>query len=95
MAINLIDRVCCKKTISRKRYQLVGTHHSQFFVLTQNLGITCLFIACKYEDIYPPTLYEFTYVCDNAYQQKEVLAMEGEILSLLDFELVSNSSYLF
>jgi hypothetical protein len=39
-----------------------------------------MFIASKYEDIYPPTLYEFTYVTDNAYKQEEVLAMEGEIL---------------
>jgi len=41
LAVNLVDRVTCEKVISKKFYQLVG--------------ITCLFIASKYEDIYPPT----------------------------------------
>ena len=81
MCVSLVDRVCEKTSISKKQYQLVG--------------ITCLFIASKYEDIYPPSQYEFTYVCDNAYQQQDVLMMEGMIIGLLDFNLVSNSSLLF
>ena len=81
LAVNLVDRVTCEKIISKKFYQLVG--------------ITCLFIASKYEDIYPPSLYEFTYVCDNAYQQDDLLNMEGEILQLLKFNMVCESSLTF
>jgi hypothetical protein len=81
LAMNLVDRVTCLKQISKKFYQLVG--------------ITSLLIASKYEDIYPPSLTEFTYVCDKAYVEKDLLNMEGEVLQLLKFELVTDSSFFY
>jgi cyclin B len=31
------------------------------------VGVAALFIACKYEEIYPPDLKDFVYITDNAY----------------------------
>jgi len=54
-----------------------------------------MFIATKYEEIYPPDLRDFVYVTDKAYQKKEILEMEGKILSSLAFNITTTSSYVF
>jgi cyclin B len=51
--------------------------------------------ACKYEEIYPPELRDFIYVCDKAYTQEMILRMESEILYKLDFEIVTVSAFRF
>ena len=55
IAINLIDRYTERNIITRKKYQLVG--------------VTCLMIAAKYEEIYPPQIDKFSYITDNAYKR--------------------------
>jgi len=54
-----------------------------------------MFIAVKYEEIYPPDLRDFVYVTDKAYTTKEILEMEGRMLTSLSFNITINSSYLF
>jgi cyclin B len=49
------------------------------------VGVASMFIACKYEEIYPPELKDFVYITDNAYSKQEVLDMEGKILLALQF----------
>ena len=57
LTINLIDRYVEKKAnISRYDYQLVG--------------ITAMFIASKYEEIYAPEIKDFIYITDNAYKRE-------------------------
>lgn len=51
------------------------------------LGCTCLFIAAKIEEIYPPKLHEFAYVTDGACTEEEILAMELVILKDLNWGL--------
>jgi len=79
MAVNLLDRATESMYISKSKYQL--------------LGITCLFIASKYEEIYHPRLREYSYVCANAYTESEILQMEELILKATKFNLVFTSSY--
>lgn len=45
-------------------------------------GITCLFIAAKIEEIYPPKLSEFAYVTDGACIENEILEKELVILKV-------------
>lgn len=78
ITVNLIDRFLEKRNIMRTKLQLVG--------------VTCLFIACKYEEIYPPVLKDFVYITDNAYSKQEIIEMEFEILSVLKFEITIPSS---
>ena len=59
--------------ISKEEYQLVG--------------ITCLWIASKYEEIYPPRTKNYVEVTADTYTLKDLKAMEGNIIKALNFEL--------
>jgi len=61
----------------------------------QLVGVASLLIATKYEEIYPPTVKDFIYLTDNAYNRKEVLEMEQKILFSLDFCIIETSAYRF
>jgi Cyclin, N-terminal domain len=68
MAINLIDRYmeAAAEPMQKNKFQL--------------FGVTCLFIASKYEEIYPPSLSDFVYVCADTYTAEMVLEMEGVVV---------------
>ncbi len=53
----------------------------------QLVGIACLWIASKYEEIYPPRMQNFINVTDSAYSATELKMMEGKILLALKFNL--------
>jgi hypothetical protein len=59
------------------------------------IALTCLFIASKYEEIYPPYLKEFLDVFKNKYNKEEIFAKENDILSSLDFQILIISPILF
>ena len=61
----------------------------------QLLGITALHVAGKYEEIYPPELKHLIRVTDNAITKEQVLKMEFDILTALDFELTFPSTLRF
>ena len=81
LSINYLDRFLCHEPVLRGKLQLVG--------------ITCLFIASKYEEMTPQTVDEFVYITDNTYDRAEVLDMERKILVLLKFELTAVTSITF
>ena len=51
------------------------------------LGVTCLFIAAKIEEIYPPKLQEFAFVTDGACSEDEIIQMELVVLKGLNWGL--------
>lgn len=53
----------------------------------QLIGITTLFIASKYQEIYPPELIDFQSRTNNAYSCGEIIQMEGKILVALGFNI--------
>lgn len=53
----------------------------------QLLGITCLFIAAKVEEIYPPKLTELAYVTDGACTDQEMLLKEMAVLKVLNWDV--------
>ena len=73
ITVNLIDRYLEKNETTRAKLQLVG--------------VTAMFIACKYEEIYPPELKDFVYITDGAYVKADVLNMEYKMLKSLDFNV--------
>lgn len=73
LAISYIDRFLSVMSVVRAKLQLVGT--------------AAMFIAAKYEEIYPPDVGEFVYITDNTYTKKQVLRMEQLILKVLTFDL--------
>lgn len=76
----LIVRVLEIQQISKTKFQLYG--------------VTALFIAAKYEEVYSvPHVRDLVYVCDNAYPKEEILDCEGKIIQLLKFEILTVSPY--
>ena len=53
------------------------------------LGTTSMYVASKYEEMYPPALEEFSFITDNTYETKHILRMEQIIMK------VSSSRYFF
>ena len=53
----------------------------------QLVGITCLFVASKIEEIYPPKLREFAFVTDGACSEEEITHMELVVLKGLNWGL--------
>ncbi|KAL4435288.1 hypothetical protein ABPG74_017380 [Tetrahymena malaccensis] len=82
ITINLIDRYLEQVPLESSRLQL--------------LGITSLFIAAKYEEVYSvPHISDLVYVCDNAYKKEEIFDMEGSILKVLNFNILCVTSFRF
>eukprot|EP00741_Cyanophora_paradoxa_P002442 tig00000076_g2367.t1 len=81
LAVNYIDRFLALQTVNRGKLQLVG--------------ITCMLIAAKYEEIYAPQVDEFVYISDNTYNREEVLKMETLVLNTLSFELAAATAKAF
>lgn len=81
LAVRLIDKYLSLKSIEYNRFQLLGT--------------SSLMIAAKYEEIYPPKVKDFVYICANAYTRRDVLDMESEILRMMNFDLVFPTSIQF
>ena len=73
LSVWYIDRVLSVHPVPRAKLQLVG--------------VTCMLVAAKYEEIYAPQVDEFCYITDNTYERQDVLAMERTVLDALDFEL--------
>ncbi|KOO24210.1 hypothetical protein Ctob_001548 [Chrysochromulina tobinii] len=73
LAVNYIDRFLSHVPVNRSKLQLVG--------------VTCMLVASKYEEIHPPAVDEFVYISDNTYKREEILHMEGMVLNRLNFEL--------
>eukprot|EP00967_Tisochrysis_lutea_P157545 scaffold320018_cov32-Tisochrysis_lutea.AAC.2 len=81
LTVNIIDRFLEKETISRNKLQLVG--------------VTAMFLASKYEEIYAPECRDFVYISDKAYTREQILAMEGNVLAKLNFQLTTPNAYVF
>lgn len=53
----------------------------------QLLGISCLFIASKLEEIYPPKLKEFAEVCGGSCSTRAIFETELEVLMAIQWKL--------
>lgn len=74
MTVSIIDRYLQLVTDTpKKELQLVG--------------VTAMFIASKYEELFPPEISDFAYITDDTYKKKQILEMERQIVRVLDFHL--------
>lgn len=51
----------------------------------QLVGVTAMFVASKYEEMYVPSIDDFVYMTDNTYSKSEIRQMEISILKTLNF----------
>uniref|UniRef100_S4R8K0 Cyclin A1 n=1 Tax=Petromyzon marinus TaxID=7757 RepID=S4R8K0_PETMA len=75
LAVNYIDRFLSSMSVLRGKLQLVGT--------------AAMYLAAKFEEIYPPEVSEFVFITDDTYTKQQVLRMEHLILRVLSFEVAS------
>ncbi|XP_067424559.1 G2/mitotic-specific cyclin-B1 [Emydura macquarii macquarii] len=73
MTAAIIDRFLQDNNVPKKMLQLVG--------------VTAMFIASKYEEMYPPEIGDFAFVTDHTYTKYQIKQMEMKILKALDFAL--------
>ncbi|CAN7130792.1 unnamed protein product [Brassica rapa subsp. narinosa] len=81
LTVYLIDWFLHGNCMERQRLQL--------------LGITCMLIASKYEEIYAPRIEEFCFITDNTYTRDEVLEMESQVLKHFSFQIYTPTSKTF
>ncbi|KAL9234745.1 hypothetical protein vseg_009577 [Gypsophila vaccaria] len=81
LTVNYIDRYLSGNVMNRQRLQL--------------LGVACMMIAAKYEEICAPQVEEFCYITDNTYFKDEVLQMESAVLNFLKFEMTAPTTKSF
>ena len=81
MSINIMDRYISKTKISLNIYQLIA--------------ISSYLIASKFEDTNSPLIDDLIYISKNIYTQNDIIAMEKDILTTLNFDIFFVSSYQF
>jgi len=79
--ISYIDRFMSVMSVHKSKLQLVG--------------ITAMFVASKYEEVYFPAIHKFIYITDDSYTKKDILIMEKLMLDVLEFDLSLPNSHLF
>ncbi|KAI0065251.1 hypothetical protein BV25DRAFT_1927886 [Artomyces pyxidatus] len=73
LAVNIIDRFLSARVVSLAKLQLVG--------------ITCMFLAAKVEEIVAPSASNFLYCADSSYSETEILQAEKYILKTLEWNM--------
>ncbi|KAH0834896.1 cyclin-like protein [Lanmaoa asiatica] len=73
LCVNIIDRFLSARVVSLAKLQLVG--------------ITCLFIASKVEEIVAPSVSHFLHCADSSYTESEILLAERYMLKTIDWNL--------
>lgn len=73
LATNIVDRFLSARVVSLAKLQLVG--------------LTCLFIAAKYEEVVCPSVENFLHMADGGYEDEEILQAERYVLSTLQYDL--------
>lgn len=87
--------VCEEYKLHRETYYLAVDMYDRFMDAQagiakeqlQLIGVTCLFISAKIEEIYPPKVTEFAYVTDGACGVANILDVELVICKALNWRL--------
>ncbi|XP_067838243.1 G2/mitotic-specific cyclin-B1-like isoform X2 [Heptranchias perlo] len=73
LTVSILDRFLQDNPVTKKNLQLVG--------------VAAMFVASKYEEVYPPEIGDFVIITDDAYSSAQIRQMERCILKKLNFSL--------
>ncbi|KAG6454926.1 G1/S-specific cyclin-E isoform X2 [Manduca sexta] len=93
--LDWLNEVCEVYKLHRETFHLTVDYVDRYLSNTEDvqkgrlqlIGITCLFIAAKVEEVYPPKIGEFAYVTDGACTTDEILLEELLILKILSWNI--------
>ncbi|KAL7236493.1 hypothetical protein ACSBR1_019729 [Camellia fascicularis] len=78
LTVSYIDRFLSHHAVSKNKLQL--------------LGVSCMLVASKYEEISPPHVEDFCYITDNTYTKEERLYMfRGVIVQVVKMEIFTRT----
>eukprot|EP00039_Didymoeca_costata_P001687 m.54312 g.54312 ORF g.54312 m.54312 type:complete len:402 (+) comp10916_c1_seq1:326-1531(+) len=77
-SVAYIDRFLSVVKVKKSKLQLVG--------------VTCLFLAAKYEEIQTISIEQFVAVCGGACTSNQIIQMEAQILYILQFNVSAETS---
>ncbi|KAL0212969.1 hypothetical protein RCL1_006595 [Eukaryota sp. TZLM3-RCL] len=80
-AVNYLDRFLSQKVVVRQKLQLVA--------------YACLFLACKFEDIYTPRLKHWLKIVSPQIMKADLLRAERLLCTTLDFAMAVPSAFTF
>ncbi|XP_064393860.1 G2/mitotic-specific cyclin-B3-like isoform X2 [Halichondria panicea] len=81
LAVKIVDLYLSKKDVKREYLQLVGA--------------TSMLLAAKFEELTPPLVDDFLYLCDDAYTHDELLKMEQDIFKTVHYDINIPVAYRF
>jgi len=81
LAVGLVDRFLSRYCVKKNKLQL--------------LGIASMFLAAKYETVYPPGCHNFSYITAHTYSVDQILSMETYILEGLSFNVLFPTIHTF
>lgn len=81
LAVSIFDRFLKNVFVERKHLN--------------NVGVTCLWIAHKFEELLPPKSARYEKFCDYAITKFDILKTELEVLDIIQYELVIPTIYTF
>ena len=73
----LVDTYLSKKFIKRSNFQL--------------LGLGCMYISCKFHEIFYPILKDCVEITDGAYTKEDLLMIEKDILKTINYNVLPPS----
>lgn len=93
--LDWLNEVCQAYSLTRQTYYLALDFFDRFLSIQKDcpkknlqlIGITCLFIAAKIEEIFPPKMNRFSFVCDGACSDKDIFDTELVIMNTLEWNL--------
>lgn len=76
LSVMLIDKFCMRdpQYVKKKNFQLIG--------------VTCLLIACKIEEVCSPEVADFVYISDKAFSNHDILECERYILKTFNYDIM-------
>jgi len=81
LAVNILDRFLSARGVSKDKLQLVGA--------------TCIFVASKWEDMWPPLCKDLIYVASRAFTKADIVKMEMTILNAIKFDIGVPTTFAF
>lgn len=81
LAVALVDRYLSVRAVPRGELQLAG--------------VAAMWVAAKYEEIYPPSVDDFCYITDHTYTRAQLVAAESDLLAALGFDLTQPTAKTF
>jgi len=80
-SFQICDRFLSKVNIHREKLQLVGC--------------TCIWIASKYHEIYPPLASDLVHMSDKAFTKDDIIAMECQMCNSLSYKFSIPNAFQF